>query len=315
MGLYGFQGAQAEPAASCTDARLVFSTTTLESLVNEPERVLAEEREFWDREPAQYYTRLWAEAVNHTIDYEKWRSSVASMKSLSKEERSDHTLVQMTDRIVGGQQSFLGRALPHICAYLPEGANLDVSVYFTAYIPPRSFLWEGIIINVSAAYWHENPDNIFNNLVHEIWHVGYAKSRELRSEEVTVDAARYDMLDTLHNEGFATYVGFRANDMFRAPDETDYRLLEDSAEVARLLGEVNSLFAQVDSLSGEELDRLTWERGVIGRAFYVVGALMAQTIENALGRQALVDTVDTGPLTFVELYNSVAGADRRITYR
>jgi hypothetical protein len=313
--MYGFLGMQVAAASSCTDAELVFSTATLESLINEPERVLAAEKEFWDTEPAQHYTRLWAEAVNHQIDYEKWRTKVGSLRDLSTEERSNHSLVQMTEGIVKGQRPFLERALPYICSYLPEGANLDVSVYFTAHIPARSFLWEGIIINVSAPYWHGNPDNILNNLVHEIWHVGYAKSRDLRTEAVTVDTARYDMLDTLHNEGFATHVGYRSDDIFHAPDEKDYRLLENPDDVSRLLGEVNNLFAQAGVLSVDELDRLTWERGVIGRAFYIVGAFMAQTIEDALGKRALVDTVAAGPITFVRLYNSVADAGQEITFQ
>ena len=315
LGMYGFLGMHVAEAATCRDSKLVFSTATLESLINEPERVLAEEAEFWDREPAQHYTRLWAKAVNHQIDYEKWRASVGSLSDLSNEERSNHTLVQMTEGIVKGQQPFLKRALPYVCSYLPEGANLDVSIYFTAHIPARSFLWEGIIINVSAPYWHGNPDNILNNLVHEIWHVGYAKSRDIRSEDVTVDATRYDMLDTLHNEGFATHVGHRSDSIFHAPDEKDYRLLENPEDVTRLLAEVNDLFAQVGVLSTDELDRLTWERGVIGRAFYIVGAFMAQTIEDALGKQALVDTVSAGPISFVMSYNSLAEAGRKITFQ
>lgn len=315
LGICGTLAMQVAEATSCTNATLNFSTSALESVVKEPERVLAEEGLFWEEEPAQHFTRLWAEAVNHQIDYEKWRSDVALLMDLSEEERINHGLVRMTNGIVNGQKPFLKQALPYVCSYLPEGANLDVSIYFTAYIPARSFLWEGIVINVSAPYWHGNPDNIFNNLLHEIWHVGYAKHREFRTEEVTVDAARYDMLDTLHNEGFATHVGYRSNSIFHAPDEKDYLLLEDPDDVARLLRVINDLFAQVDVLSSDDLDRLTWDQGVIGRAFYVVGALMAQTIEDALGKQALIDTVSAGPINFINLYNSLANVDAKIIYQ
>jgi hypothetical protein len=302
-------------AATCTDANLVFSTATLESLLNEPEKILADEAAFWDKEPAQHYTRLWAEAVDYQIDYEKWRASVKSLADLPEKERSRHSLYQLTERIVDGRQRFLESALPFICSYLPAGANLDVSVYFTAHIPARSFLREGIVINVSAPYWHGNSDNILNNLIHEIWHVGYAKNRDLRSEEVSTDTVRYDMLDTLQNEGTATYVGYQADDIFHAPDEKDYRLLENATEVSRLLAVVNHLFAQVDVLSADELNRLTWQRGVIERAYYIVGAYMAQTIEDALGRQALVDTVAAGPVSFVRSYNSLVDAGREIVFQ
>jgi len=110
-------------------------------------------------------------------------------------------------------------------------------------------------------------------------------------------------------------VGYRSNSIFHAPDEKDYLLLEDPDDVARLLRVINDLFAQVDVLSSDDLDRLTWDQGVIGRAFYVVGALMAQTIEDALGKQALIDTVSAGPINFINLYNSLANVDAKIIYQ
>ena len=312
--VWGCLAIQAAEAATCRDSRLVYSTDALERLIGEPAKVLADEAAFWE-EPAQHYTRLWAEAVDYQIDYEKWRADVRSIAGLSENERSRHSLIELTEDIVVARRPFLERAIPFVCSYLPPGSNLDVSIYFTAHIPARSFLWEGIVINVAAPYWHGNPDNILNNLVHEIWHVGYAKNRDLRSEKNSVGTVRYDMLDTLQNEGTATYVGYRADGMFHAPDEKDYRLLEDPAAVSRLLAQVNHLFAQVDVLPADEMDRLTWERGVVDRAYYIVGAYMAQTIENALGGQALVDTIAAGPISFADLYNSLADAGEGIVFR
>jgi hypothetical protein len=314
-GVAGVSGTALAEADSCTKANLVFSADSLATLVNEPDRVLAEGEAFWARTPAQQYTRLWAEAVGYEIDYEKWRDDVRSLQGLTEDDRQRHPLVQTASKIVDGQALFLGRALPHICSYLPQGANLDAAVYFTAFIPARSFLWEGIVINVNAPYWHGEPDNIFNNLVHEIWHVGYAKNRDLRTEDVNVDETRFDMLDALQNEGTATYVGYRASNIFPAPDEKDYPLLENAQEVERLLAEVNHLFAQAGVLPSAELERLVWEKGVIGRAFYIVGGFMAETIECTLGRQALVATVRAGPITFADSYNSLVEVGLRLNYQ
>ena len=315
LGIAGFVGTVLAEVNSCTEASLVFSAEALETLVNEPDKVLDEEKSFWDETPAQRYTQMWADAVNHDIDYEKWRNNVGSLQNLSDNERQNHPLVQVAGRIVEDQNTFLSKALPHICSYLPGAANLDVSIYFTAFIPARSFLWEGIVINVNAPYWHGNPDNIFNNLAHEIWHVGYAKNRDLRTEKVTIDEVRFDMLDTLQNEGTATYVGYQALKFFPAPDEQDYPMLEDPNEVNRLLGEVNDIFAQAGVIPGTDLERLSWEKGVIGRAFYIVGAFMAETIEKALGRQALVATISAGPISFADLYNSLVEVDQKLNYR
>ena len=120
------------------------------------------------------------------------------------------------------------------------------------------------------------------------------------------------MLDALQNEGMATYVGYEAASLFPAPDEVDYRLLENPKDVARLLREVNDLFARVGTVSVEELHRLAWQKGVTDRGYYVVGAVMAQTIDSRLGRAALIGTLSQGPLSFVRTYNSLVRGEERV---
>jgi len=304
--------AGAQETARCLNSLVEFETGTLERIVREPESVIEEGGSFWQNEEPMRYTQIWAEAVNVRIPYMRWWAQVGALSELTPEERRTHPLLVMTDSIIAVQGDFLAEAIPHVCSFLPDTIDISIPVYFTAYVPPRSFVSGGVVINVSATYWKGNVENILNNLTHEIFHVGYSHTRPQRTEPALENEQLYGMLDALQNEGTATYVGYLANPTFPAPDEVDYRLLEDPEDVTRLLAEVNALFAQVGVVSDEELQRLSWRKGVTDRGYYIVGAHMARTIDSRCGRDALKKTLTDGPVAFVTLYNSLVPEDRRI---
>jgi hypothetical protein len=307
--------APGQETTDCLESEVWFDTGTLEKIVRHPEAVMEEGGSFWQNEKPLHYTQVWAEAVNVGIPYIRWWQRVGELTELSEEERNQHPLLLMTDSIVNTQDEFLARAISLVCSFLPEGMDISIPVYFVAFVPPRSFVSGGVVINVSARYWKGDVQNIFNNLTHEIFHVGYSHTRPGRTEAPLDDEALYGMLDQLQNEGTATYVGYRAASDFPAPDELDYQLLENTDDVTRLFGEINSLFQAVGTISEEELQRRSWRSGVTERGYYIVGAYMARTIDGELGRDALIGTLEAGPVSFVSLYNSLAVDDRRILVR
>jgi hypothetical protein len=304
---------RAQQNGSCLDSQVAFETETLEKMVRHPEQFIEEGGSVWDNEKPLIYTKAWADAVNVGIPYLKFWRQVGELAELSEEERSQHPLLIMTDSIVSSQETFLEQAIPLVCSFLPEDMDISIPVYFVAFVPPRSFVSGGVVINVSASYWKGDVRNIFNNLTHEIFHVGYSHSRPLRTEPKLENEQLYQMLDALQNEGTATYVGYQANSLFPAPDEVDFRLLENPDEVERLFDEVNELFQEVGEVSEEELQRMSWRTGVTRRGYYIVGAYMAQTIDERLGRDALIGSLTDGPVSFVKLYNSLADEERRVT--
>ena len=267
---------------------------------------------FWQNEKPMRYTQIWAEAVNVRIPYMRWWVQVVVPTDLTQEKRRTHPMLVMTDSIIAVQGDFLAEAIPHVCSFLPDTIDISIPVYFTAYVPRLSFVSGGVVINVSATYWKGNVENILNNLTHEIFHVGYSHTRPRRTEAALENEQVYGMLDALQNEGTATYVGYLADQTFPAPDEVDYRLLQSPEDVSRLLAEVNALFAQVGVVSEEELQQLSWRKGVTDRGYYIVGAHMAQTIDVQLGRDALKRTLTDGPVAFVTLYNSLVPEDSRV---
>jgi hypothetical protein len=75
---------------------------------------------------------------------------------------------------------------------------------------------------------------------------------------------------------------------------------------------LNDLFLKANTLTDKELRKKTVEIGIRGKAYPVVGAHMAQTIEAKLGLDALKETITQGPLSFLKTYNSLVDDDKKI---
>ena len=296
---------------SCSKSKIVFNTEALEKIVYEPDWVLENEDVFWSQYLPQKYTRDWAEQVNYTIDYRDWRKKIKDWSMLSREERENHVFLKNTERILEGKRIFLEKALPHLCSYLPNEADLSITIHFTAFIPPRAFAMGEIVINMAATYWNENADNILNTIVHEIFHVGYSFCEENMAEKPD-ETSLNDVLRNIHNEGICTYVAYKARNIFPAPDEKDFHYLDDIETVNTHFNNVNYILGEIGNLPEEELDKLIWDVGVIGRSFYVVGAHMCQVIEDLYGKAILVETLSQSPKKFIEIYNQKANPKRKI---
>ena len=296
---------------ACSKSTITFNTEALEKIVYEPNWVLENEEAFWSQYPSQRYTIDWAKQVNYQIDYNDWRRKIKDWSKLSREERETHIFLKNTERILEGKQIFLDKALPHLCSYLPDEADLSITIHFTSFIPPRAFAMGEIVINAAATYWNENADNILNTLVHEIFHVGYSYCEE-NSNEKPEETVLNDIIRNIHNEGICTYVAYKARNIFPAPDEKDFQYLDDPDCVNTHIENVNDILGKIGKLPEEELDKLVWDIGVIGRSFYVAGAYMCQVIEESHGKNALTKSMLNSPSKFVELYNQDAKPAQKI---
>lgn len=82
--------------------------------------------------------------------------------TLAQEERQNHGLMKITQRILAAKDEFLKKALPHNCTFLPVGVDLSVVMQFTAFISPFAFAMEDLVIDVASKYWKGNPEHIIN---------------------------------------------------------------------------------------------------------------------------------------------------------
>ena len=113
--------------------------------------------------------------------------------------------------------------------------------------------------------------------------------------------------------GLACYVSYTTDSFFLYKTPTiDYEKLEDDIELKRLHAELNSFFISSENMPESEMDSISWELGVMQRAYYVVGAFMAKTIDEKLGREALASITRKGPSSFINTYNSIAPDDFKI---
>lgn len=297
--------------SECLDSDVVFNTDSLEKIVYEPLWVLDNEEEFWTEYPAQRYARDWAEAVNYEIDYGGWRERITDWSRLGVDERERHVFTRNTRKIVEGRNVFLEKAVPYLCGYLPDDVGLDIGVYFTAFIPPRAFAMGEIVFNVAADYWKNNPDNILNTLVHELYHVGFSNIHKKHGFEPPDDPLT-NVLSNVQSEGVATYVAYNAQHIFPAPDDKDFMMMDDSKVVDQCFQQTRDILSNVGSVPDDELRKLSWNVGVIGRAFYVAGAEMCNVIDAEKGREALIETIWRGPRCFFDTYNEIAEPGRRL---
>lgn len=302
-----------EQLASCLGSSIPFETSTLERIVNETEGVLEKGREFWETEQPLIYVQGWADEVRSPNPYERFRESVEGLASVSEAVGPTLPLLLITEAVIARQEEWQEKAIPYLCSFFPAEVDLSRPAFFVAFVPPRAFATsEGIVVDVASDYWEGNPDNILNMLVHEFFHVGFGQLRRARTETPLDDSRLNSMAESIQNEGMAVWVAYEAREVFPAPGEVDNRLLDNPESVAELRTALNDLFARSSTISDDQLRRQGWSVGVRNRAYYIVGAHMARVIQTVLGKEALVETLEKGPLSYIRLYNSLVSEGERV---
>ncbi len=298
----------------CLDTKVEFDISSLEKIYLKSEEILGHPDSFWETDGAYELVGQWHRNNKIPIPLDKWKKKLSELSGIPADKREAQTPILVAREILSNREKYLSQGVPFVCSFLPEGTqNLDTRIYLTAETYARSFMTLGnIVVNVTATYWHNDAGIILNNLVHELYHVGYGFNRSYRNEVELDNDQIYSMLDALQNEGIATYVGYKALSIFPTGIEKDYQLLESESDVQRLLTALNHLFSQAEGLNPDSLRTKAWDVGVMQRAYYIVGAMMARTIDQQMGRDALVNTIRTGPLNFVSTYNSVTSKDRKV---
>ena len=299
-------------------ARVVFDVSSLEHIFLRPEDIFANAERFWKEDGAYRLAKLWHERNNIPIPLDEWCENLKRIISTPASERSSHPVFALGKALAGSHAEFMKQALPHVCSNLPNtDVKLDTTVYFTAFTSARSFMTnDNIVINIMAPYWKGDPQHLLNAILHEVFHIGYGRNPTSQTLARQNDDRFCSLLRPLQNEGMATYVAFKAVAMYPAAAEKDYQLLANPADVIDLRNKLNGFFERATSLPADELQKRSWDIGVMQRAYYIIGADMARTIEGKAGRRALIDTITKGPRSFVTTYNAlVPAADRIVELR
>jgi hypothetical protein len=203
------------------------------------------------------------------------------------------------------------RAWREAAAYLPPGALTEATLFLTVGYDIGVTAGGNASLNLAHPHFAENPAELWFYCVHELHHAGfqgYCPMPNLSDVRTTHDLAgliRY--LTTL--EGMAVHAARRwraeAGAMRADPD---YVALFD---VVRLDAYEEAYFKLLRGLTAEgprPVQGSDWdilERMSAGdRLWYRVGACMAQRLEDALGREGLVETAVAGAAVFFERYRT-----------
>lgn len=303
----------------CFTSKVTLDVSSLESVLLKTDEILANPDKFWETDGAYNLAKKWHDINKISVDtldyYSTWIERLEEINDLTETQKQNHSSFRLMNEIMDRKGIFDERALQHICSFLPENdVNLNTTVYLTGHTLAWAFMTHSnIVINVLHSHYKDkNADYFMNTIVHEVFHIGYGKNRAFRTEDDLENPGIYDVLDSFHNEGMAVYTAYKAQKFFPAPDEEDYVLLEDINEVKRLLKLLNGFFSEAKSLSEDELRVKSWDLGIMQRGYYVVGAFMAKTIDEQLGREALIETIKKGPLSFISTYNQLAEPEMQV---
>lgn len=303
----------------CLNSTVTIDVSSLESILLKADKILDNPDLFWENDRAYNLAKKWHEinkiSMNTNNYYQTWKNKLKEINKLTEEQKLNHPSFKLMEDIIRKKEVFDRQAIKHICSFLPKNnVNLNTTVYITGHTLAWALMTHGdILINVLHSHYSGKvADDFMNTIVHEVFHIGYGKNRTFRTELELDDLKIYDVLDSFHNEGLAVYTGYKAQDFFPAPEETDYIMLKDLKEVKRLLKTLNDFLSTAKSLSEDELRVKAWDIGVTKRAYYVVGAFMAKTIDEKAGRESLVNTVKVGPMSFVSTYNKLVKPELQV---
>jgi tetratricopeptide (TPR) repeat protein len=300
-----------------TKLKVNFDISSIGAIVNDPANVLRANEEFWKIDAAYQLSATWHNEANvprTNVLMDDWRQELKTLAALPLSERQNLPYYKLALEVDSNQGLFREKAIPHLLSFLPnrDGMLIETTVYLTAFTYAYAFSADGqIVINQSSSFWSNNLNKVLGLLAHELFHVGYRANFNYFQEDALDDDSKYQLLIALQNEGTATYIGYAIRDVF--PAEVEDLVMMDKPDIVQTkINQVNDIFTQADALEPEEIRKLSWDVGVDDRAYYVTGGHMARTIDQKLGRAALVSTIVKGPLSFVDTYNKLAPKEEQI---
>jgi tetratricopeptide (TPR) repeat protein len=297
---------------NCDQWGIGFDSTSVDRIYQNPGSIIEDPLTFWKEDPAYQLVALSPWYREGKYPPAEWVEDIERVQSLSTEKRKDDPPKARSQEILDYQDIYCSNAIPVITSVLPEETSLDTKVYLSAFNDPEGFAYRSaIVMNVGSKSYFGKTSKFFNILSHEIFHIGYFNHQPHQSEVWPDNYPLHVILVTLQNDGIAVYLQSELHDLYAAPLEIELMLLESDLAVKFFMSRVNNLLKTSNSLDEAE-SMVQAFSGLNQTALYVVGATMAQAIEEELGIEALVGTVSEGPRSFIQVYNSVADEGMKI---
>jgi hypothetical protein len=290
----------------CTKCGIDFDLSSITYIYQNPEKIIEDTSLFWTEDSAYKLVAMGPQHRGKSLPPEGWINHINNVLTLSDKEREEEKPLARSVEIIEHADTFCQNALPVISSLLPDEADLSTTIYLTAFNDPSYFVFRGNL--VMKTDWSTSTGSItefFNILSHELFHIGYFDFQPYQTEVWSDFYPTKVLLTVLQNDGLAVYTQYLLSSLYPGRAEIDFLIIKNSFLVKILINRVNGLLQETDVLSINEAVLRAFT-GKNQRALYMVGAYMAQTIDENLGREALVETVRKGPRSFITTYNTVA---------
>lgn len=314
----------------CVRNNIHIDTSSIETIFVDPESILADPERFVQEDRAYQLLARHRARVNDPFQMEAWVREIEKLASLPEADRTQKIPFKLYESILAHRQAFCQEVVSNVLAYLPEGTDLDVTIYLTAHEGSAAAFTAGqeiafslshpLLVNTALIYEPTGLSAFFNLALHELFHSGFNLHGELLSEEEhRKNEIVIDLLSVLQNEGMATYTSYRLNRKYPTPFEWFIYLIDKEHVVRFYLGKLNGILEDGSPPPplGEAYNQLYRRIGTWGyrrNGLYIVGGYMAMKIEEALGHEALVQTIEDGFYAFAETYNSIVDEDMQVVW-
>jgi tetratricopeptide (TPR) repeat protein len=291
---------------TCAQWGIAFDATSVSRIYSDPESIIEDPASFWEEDSAYRLVSLAPHYQNGAIPPSGWEGQIEKVSGIPIQDRDEESALEKSVEILEHTDLYCGNAIPVITSVLPQDANIRTTIYLSTFNDPEAFAFRSnIVMNAGSNSYFGKTSKFFNILSHEIFHIGYFNHQPHQIEVWPNSYPLHVILVTLQNDGIAVFLQHELYPLYPAPAEIELLLLDSKIAVQFLMGRVNRLL-QDTSILDEDLVMEQAFSGLNQRALYVVGAYMARTIDEKLGRDALAETVSIGPKSFIRTYNSVA---------
>jgi tetratricopeptide (TPR) repeat protein len=306
----------------CASYGITIDASQVDTIYLHPETILADPDAFLNNNLTNLMLAQRHMEMNDLVDVERWIKQIEKIADLPIQERERQIPYTFSQDVLAGRETFCKIAVPHILSYLPEGTEIRTTYYLATLDPINTGFHnrEGILIGLSHPtysnadrFFSQGNSSIYNIMAHELFHRGYKDAWLWQVETPLQNGALRDMITSLQNDGMAVNAAYRVTEYYPSSMDFTYPLHNFEPYVHYWIGRLNQVLENAESKTVDELYR---DVGQLLRdnAHYIVGGYMAGRIEDQLGREALVNTVVTGPISFIQTYNSVSEAGMEIRF-
>jgi hypothetical protein len=199
-----------------------------------------------------------------------------------------------------------------VLRYLPDGFRLHATLFLQYGYDIGVAFGPAASLNCAHKRFEEHPRELLYYAIHELHHVAfmsYQPPPRLQNLKTCAGILKLVKYST-ELEGMAVWAACKRRSGEHAlADDPDYVALADEARMKRYEASYFEDLRYLDRRGAEPADAAAWavvERMSGGeRLWYRVGALMAQRIEQKLGRHALVELIKKGPDSFLAAYSAL----------